>query len=198
MGDEKAIDKERINAFKAATMYRAIDLVKKMPKTEYEAKLIRLQKEELRKEKTRRALEIQKQNKRTDTSIYALKCSGLCDSFACQSTDIRTLKSNHHVVVNKEFADKIEDKPHPNPKRIEGMNKERKIECKKCGKEWGVIFTYNGRKCWTLLLKAFKFVNLDYSMNRSAEMFKRWIDVPFKPSEITDEEFMNMLPTADY
>ena len=174
-------------------MYRAIEMVKALSQKEYDRKVKRFQNEEQRKAKLRRDIEERKQQMRTDENVYKLIC-GRCSIFACLSTDIRTLKSNHHIVVNKEFANRITVKPIPE-KKFDGMTKQSKIECHKCGNDWGIILVCEGCKCWTLLLKAFKVLKEDGVTSGAAiySVYKQWRDVPFKLREIQDNEFKNLI-----
>lgn len=193
IGDEKAIEKERINVYKSAMMYRAIKLVKPLPKKEYERKLNNLQEEELRKARTRRSQEEHMRNQRTDKTLYEIRCS-TCGNFGCLSSDVRTLQSNHHVVVNKDFAENIDISPLESSKSFDGLTLRSIMKCKGCGKNWGHIIIYRQRKCWTLLLKAFKFVNPSCSGERNhIQTFKKWIDVPFKRNEISDNKLTDLL-----
>lgn len=172
-------------------MYRAIGKVKALSHEEYDRKVKRFQNEEQRKAKLRRDIEERKQQMRTDENVYKLIC-GRCSTFACLSTDIRTLKSNHHIVVNKDFANRITVKPIPE-KMFDGMTKQSRVECHKCGNKWGSILVYNGCKCWALLLKAFKVFKTDDAASGVATVYKQWRDVPFKPREIQDDEYKDLI-----
>ena len=192
-GDQDIVRRETINAYKASMMYRAMKLVKLLSQRNYDRKVLRMQKEEVERAKFKKGMEELAQSRRTDETVYELKCAR-CNTFACFSTDIKTLKKFNHIVVDKDFEKRIKIKPHRSPKKIEGMTKTSKMYCQKCPLDWGVVFDYHGLQCWTLKLCCLKFVNT--ATNRVTE-YKKWIEVPFTPAETEYEDLAKLFAKTD-
>ena len=193
LGEQDIVHREKINAFKANMMYRAMKTVKLLPQGDFTRKVLRMQREEVDRAKFQKGMEELAQSRRTDETIYELKCAR-CNTFACYSVDIKVLKKSNHIVVDTEFKDRIKTKPHRSPKKYEGMTKTSKMYCKNCPLDWGIVLDYHGLPCWTLKLACFKFINT--VTNRVTE-YKKWLEVPFKPVETEYEDLARLFANTE-
>ena len=193
LGEQEIVRREKINAYKANMMYRAMKLVKLLSQRDFVRKVLRMQKEEVERAKFQKGMEELAQSRRTDDTVYALKCAR-CNTFACYSTDIKALKKSNHIVVDTDFRDRIKTKPHRSPKTYDGMTKTHKMYCKNCPLDWGIVMDYHKLPCWTLKLACFKFVN---TATKRVTEYKKWIEVPFKPAETEYEDLAKLFPNTD-
>ncbi|XP_048249285.1 antiviral innate immune response receptor RIG-I-like [Haliotis rufescens] len=118
---------------------------------------------------------------------FEMRCQK-CDQLACFSTDIRTIKETNHIIIEPDFASKINVKPHPKPGNMGfEMKKQNKIYCKKCGLDWGIGVFY--RNATFPVVKIESFVAIDTMGRRDSP--RKWKNAPFKVNEISHEEMTN-------
>lgn len=112
-----------------------------------------------------------------------------CKEFVCQAHDVRRIKGSHHVIINRECRDtKVDMKEHRNPKKIDDIEMNKKIFCKKCHEDWGVTaLIYNVE--W-LCIKISSFVLEFPGRDRTTRMYKKWKDLPFAIQEADEEEIL--------
>lgn len=77
---------------------------------------------------------------------------------------------------------------HPNPKKIDDIEMNKKIYCKNCHEDWGVTALIHNVE-W-LCIKISSFVLEFPHNNRARKIFKKWKDLPFDIKEATTEEIL--------
>ena len=83
---------------------------------------------------------------------------------------------------------KVDMKEHRNPKKIDDIEMNKKIFCKKCHEDWGVTaLIYNVE--W-LCIKISSFVLEFPGRDRTTRMYKKWKDLPFAIQEADEEEIL--------
>ncbi|XP_053406954.1 antiviral innate immune response receptor RIG-I-like isoform X2 [Mercenaria mercenaria] len=191
MGSDKVVEQERINAYKAAMMYRALKRVQELDPKYFSMKVTAFQKEETHKYRFKAEVEKLKKGRKSDEDFEIL--CGRCNTFACYVSDVRQL-GHDHIVIDKAFADKITRKEHKKPKTYDGLHKKYKMFCKKCPLDWGIIGIRDGLDCMILKIMNFKFRNL---RTRGVSTYKKWIDMPYNVPEIRLEDLPRLLGTED-
>nr|KAG5687676.1 hypothetical protein BaRGS_027568 [Batillaria attramentaria] len=174
-------EKEEINLIREIMMREAIrDLQHEMDHRHREF-LTRL--EEIQKdEKSMRDIEsAQRSGRQLREGEVILRCR-TCDTYACMSSDIKTVERSHHVIVDLDFRDRSIEKPHPKP-GLYGVELEKKgkLHCKNCGADWGIIVRYRDTKF--PVIKIDSFVVVDEYGKRDAP--KKWKNTTFATDELT-------------
>ncbi|KAK3594740.1 hypothetical protein CHS0354_014166 [Potamilus streckersoni] len=185
LASETVIKQETVSAYRAAMMYKAIDKLKLMNEHENCGKIREIQREQLIKQEIREknAQKKESMKKEGDFTLQCIKCS-----VPVVSNDyIKCVKNSHHVVTDKKFFDKIEEKSHPKPKKIEGIEVKKMIFCKNCGQEWGIYFEYCTVELPIIQIRSFKVISSD---DGEVVTPKKWKDVPF---QIPNCEFSEVL-----
>nr|KAG5691893.1 hypothetical protein BaRGS_033256 [Batillaria attramentaria] len=152
-------EKEEINLIREIMMREAIrDLQHEMDHRHREF-LTRL--EEIQKdEKSMRDIEsAQRSGRQLREGEVILRCR-TCDTYACMSSDIKTVERSHHVIVDLDFRDRSIEKPHPKP-GLYGVELEKKgkLHCKNCGADWGIIVRYRDTKFPVIKIDSFVVVD---------------------------------------
>ncbi|WAR20809.1 DDX58-like protein [Mya arenaria] len=137
LGNEKLVEKDMVNVYKANLMYKAMDTFKKMDAHELEHKLYLYQKEEVRKQINKTDLLEAMRNRQSsdDMEILCVKCM----KYICHVSSMRVLSGSQHFVITEEFPEKADRKPHKRPERYFGLDKKEKMSCKRCGQDWGIV-----------------------------------------------------------
>lgn len=187
MGSDKVVEQERINTYKAAMMYRALNNVKQLDPKLVNMKVTGFQREETHKYRFKAEVEKLKKGRKSDED-YEILC-GRCNTPACFVSDVRQL-GHDHIVIDRHFADKINRKEHKKPKTYDGLFKKYKMFCKKCPLDWGIIGIRDGLDCMILKIQNFKFRNL---RTRGISTYKKWIDMPYNVPEIRLEDLPRLL-----
>ncbi|KAH3816690.1 antiviral innate immune response receptor RIG-I-like [Dreissena polymorpha] len=177
MGDDKLLEQEEINAYKANMMYKAIEELNKSD-LRIGQKVKNFQADEMQKHRTKIEYEKAKTSRRSlvDLEIMCRHCS----AFACLVSNVRKI-GKHHFVVDKDFPSKVTTMPHKNPKKYDQFDKKLKMNCKKCPWEWGVVSDRDGFYYYTLKLTSFKMKN---TLTGVISQYKQWLDVPYEVPEI--------------
>ncbi|KAK7465962.1 hypothetical protein BaRGS_00037500, partial [Batillaria attramentaria] len=137
-----------------------------------------------REEKTKRDYDRNhKKGREKKEGEFELRCRK-CDAYACLSSHIRTIKTKHHVVIQPDFRERFNEKPHPKPVFYDSMQMKYKLFCKSCGEHWGNANLYEEAKFPVLKIDAF-IVTDDYG-RRDAP--KKWKDAKFKVQELNPAE----------
>lgn len=168
-------------------MYRALDKVKELDPKFVNMKVTAFQMEETHKYRFRKDIERFKKGRKSDED-YEILC-GRCNTFACYVSDVRQL-GHDHIVIDKEFGDKINRKEHKRPKTYDGLHKKYKMFCKKCPLDWGIIGIRDGLDCWILKIQNFKF---RHRRTRGISTYKKWIDMPYNVPDIKLEDLPRLL-----
>ncbi|XP_060601139.1 antiviral innate immune response receptor RIG-I-like isoform X1 [Ruditapes philippinarum] len=187
MGSDKVVEQEMINTYKAAMMYRAMNTVKQLDPKFISMKVNAYQSEETHKYRFKAEVEKLKKGRKSDED-YEILC-GRCNTFACYVSDVRQL-GHDHIVIDKNFADKITKTEHKKPKTYDGLHKKYKMFCKKCPIDWGIIGQRDCLDCMILKIINFKFRNL---RTHGVSTYKKWIDVPYAVPEIKLEDLPRLL-----
>ena len=107
-----------------------------------------------------------------------------CDAFAAFSSDFRTIKDSHHVIIDPAFQDRTRVETHPRPFKIDDISKDGKIYCAQCGYDWGITATYKRAKF--PIVKLVSFILVDGRDKRNT--VKKWKDAPFSVEPLTLED----------
>ena len=82
----------------------------------------------------------------------------------------------------------MDRKKHPRPKKIDGIDMNQKIFCKKCHEDWGSIVLICNMEWICIKIKSFvlEFPEKD----RPRRMYKQWKDLPFAIKEASLVELL--------
>ena len=114
--------------------------------------------------------------------LRAMMC---CISLFYIQTNKRIAKFINPLVS---FITKVDIKNHPNPKKIDDIEMNKKIYCKNCGEDWGVTALISGVE-W-LCIKICSFVLEFPGKDQPRRMYKKWKDLPFGIKEASMEEIL--------
>lgn len=78
---------------------------------------------------------------------------------------------------------------HPNPKKIDDIEMNKKIFCKKCNEDWGVTALICNVE-W-MCIKINSFVLEFPDKDRPRRIFKKWKDLPFGIQEADLDEILH-------
>jgi len=191
---ERKIGQDFINYLKEGMMGEALKSISAMPSREFEDKVKTYQildLEERRRIKCAEAARSKMMRQRAK-EFYILRCSK-CNNYACSHEDLRIANDAHRMVINREFAERYDFYESPQKKYFDGFQKKGKIYCKKCGRDWGVIFHY--KECDIPVLKnqgfAITFKN-DENMEERLTT-QRWKDIPIAVKEIRPDDLTRFL-----
>lgn len=187
MGTERILVRDRMNAYKAYMMYRAMEQVKQINPKVMQRRIAVLQKDELHKYNYKVATQTIKQQMKTDGNFKIL-CQR-CSAFVCYLSDVKQL-GHDHMVVRKYFDKQIEKYPHKRPKKYDGLHKKFKMRCKNCPLDWGIVAVRDVWELYILKLQNMKFVDLQ---TLQVETYKHWIDVPCNIEKIGIEDLPYLL-----
>lgn len=186
MGNQKQVEQERINAYKANLMQKAMVMFEELDEKHKESKIQLFQREEMQKHRNRVELEKAKRSRHTgdDFEILCRRCS----KFACYVTDVRS-RGHDYLVIDAGFKDRITTKPHKSPKKYDGIEKKSKMFCKGCPQDWGIIAEKDGADLRILKIISFKFRNL---RTQDITTYTKWINMPYNVPEITDNDLTKL------
>ena len=110
--------------------------------------------------------------------------------FIKKKTNKQTNKQRIAKFINPlvSFICKVDIKNHPNPKKIDDIEMNKKIYCKNCGEDWGVTALISGVE-W-LCIKICSFVLEFPGKDQPRRMYKKWKDLPFGIKEASMEEIL--------
>ncbi|KAK3585486.1 hypothetical protein CHS0354_003334 [Potamilus streckersoni] len=176
IGNEKKLDKDKLNTLKMAMMYRALESVKKINPSSLQRKIKLFQKDEIMKEEVRERI-LKNQIGSKKRGKFRLCCKK-CKIEVVDGEDLCVVKDSFHIVIGKEFRKLIDIRCHKKPKRknIDGYIKTKKIHCKKCGLDWGVYFVYSSLLLPTLKIESFIIRNME---NGAISTCEQWQALPF-------------------
>ncbi|KAJ8261274.1 hypothetical protein COCON_G00169970 [Conger conger] len=170
--NSESATKEQINILQEKMMYDAIDNIQKINHSQFLEKVKKIQ---INMKKTQDLMRQMTKAKSQETDIFVLLC-GKCSKMTCNSKDLRVIKNSHRVVIKKDFIDLCNVTPHPKPKKHDEMEMKRKIACKECNWDWGIMASYLGIPELPLLkTDGFTFVN---SRTQTKAVVGKWQDFP--------------------
>ena len=184
----KDFDKDRLSAYKELMMQGAMQEFDNLMKADIEIKVKLYQKEEMQKYTSKLEAAMAKQRKKTNIRDYKMCCKK-CNTHACFISDVRKYKVQHFV-IDKDFVNKIDIKKRNKPTTADGFQINRQMRCKKCPLSWGVIADKDGLDCRILKLDNFKLINM---ATGAVEIYKKWIDVPYKVREVDVNDLPRLL-----
>ncbi|XP_035673076.1 antiviral innate immune response receptor RIG-I-like [Branchiostoma floridae] len=184
--------KEKLNTIREKLMEKAMLQVWHMQREKHEdfMKQVRRLQEESKKERdlAQALKEMQRKTKEIRGKGMKLLCVK-CKEFACNVSDFRRIKENHHVVVDKTFPQRINIKPHP-PKKIDDWEMNGKVYCRNCRQDWGIQMVYSFP---TLKIESFVLEKPDGSRLTC----RKWKNAPFDVEDITPDDISGMLGTPE-
>ncbi|XP_035673073.1 antiviral innate immune response receptor RIG-I-like [Branchiostoma floridae] len=187
--------KEKLDTIREKLMERAMLQVWHMQREKHDdfMKLVRRLQEESKKERdlAQALKEMQRKTKKIRGKGMRLLCVK-CKEFACNVSDFRQIKENHHVVVDKTFPQRIEIKPHP-PKKIDDWEMNGKVYCSNCRQNWGIQMVYRQASFPTLKIESFVIEKSDGQRLTC----RKWKNAPFYVKDITPDDISGMLETPE-
>ncbi|XP_078588695.1 ATP-dependent RNA helicase DHX58-like [Branchiostoma floridae x Branchiostoma japonicum] len=152
----------------------------------------RLQEESKKERHLAQALkELHRKTKKVHGMGMKLLCVK-CKEFACNVSDFRKIKENHHVVVDKVFPQRIIIRPHP-PKKIDDWEMNGKVYCRNCRQDWGIQMVYRQVSFPTLKIESFVLEKPDGSRLTC----RKWKNAPFDVEDITPDDISGILGTPE-
>ncbi|XP_053375268.1 antiviral innate immune response receptor RIG-I-like isoform X2 [Mercenaria mercenaria] len=188
MGSDKILEQERINAYKALMMSRALDEVCKLDPKQIAQKIVPFQKEEIHNYLSKKEANKYINSKKSSEDAYEILC-GRCNTFVCDISDVRQM-GHDRIVTDKTFEKRINKKEHKRPKTYNGIFKKYKMYCKKCPLDWGIIGIKDGLDCMTLKIINLKFKNLRTGL---ASVYKNWNEMPYDVKKIDVADLPDLL-----
>ncbi|XP_041471940.1 probable ATP-dependent RNA helicase DHX58 [Lytechinus variegatus] len=137
------------------------------------------QKERQREKDLARANKAKKEE-RTGIVLHCIKCF----HEACSLDDIRSIRNQHHVVMNDLFLGKIQLVDLKKQPLIDEFKHQQKIHCGNCQHKWGTMVVYQQEKLPLIAVKNFTLKD-----GNGRKWFpKSWKEVPFvvHPIDISD------------
>ncbi|XP_078588696.1 antiviral innate immune response receptor RIG-I-like [Branchiostoma floridae x Branchiostoma japonicum] len=187
--------KEKLNTIREKLMEKAMLQVWHMQREKHDdfMRAVRRLQEESKKERdlAQALTEMQRKTKKIRGKGMKLLCVK-CKEFACNVSDFRKVKENHHVVVDKTFPQRIIIKPHP-PKKIDDWEKNGKVYCSNCRQDWGIQMVYRQASFPTLKIESFVIEKSDGQRLTC----RKWKNAPFYVKDITPDDISGMLGTPE-
>lgn len=140
----------------------------------FQQQLLQKQQQMIQDCELKRSLKQQRQKANAREDIL-LKCK-TCKRVACSGSDVFSVdKSTHHVVPDKEFKVR---KIVTEPKQVtHSMKITQKIQCVKCGDDWGVMCIWPNQGHEFPVLKCKSFI---FQIRGVPHSISKWSDVPFE------------------
>ncbi|XP_069102031.1 LOW QUALITY PROTEIN: uncharacterized protein [Argopecten irradians] len=120
---------------------------------------------------------------------FTLKC-GRCQEPAVSSCNIRCYHESHLIVIEREFYTKVKCKSNPKQPKFNGLQTKYKIECKKCGQDWGVGALYQ-TDAFFALLKIKQFI-VRGDQSEKEYIKTQWNKLSFSVESINEDELPNL------
>ncbi|KAJ8286975.1 hypothetical protein GJAV_G00045520 [Gymnothorax javanicus] len=164
--------RQEMNVLQEKMMYDAISSIQKINHNQFLSKVNKIQ---AIMKKTHDMERQRDKSRNRETDIFVLLC-GKCSTIACNSKDLRVIKDSHRVVINKKFIELCNVTPHPKPKKYDDIEMKRKIACRNCNHDWGIMGSYLGLPDLPLLkTDGFAFIN---SRTQTKRNVRKWQDFP--------------------
>ncbi|PFX15412.1 putative ATP-dependent RNA helicase DDX58 [Stylophora pistillata] len=183
--DSGALKRENTNRFRETLMVEALSKVQNISTNDFQRKVKAIQDKNFRDRKLKKGVMASKKSKPVpdDVTLHCRKCNAA----VCQAHDIRRVRETYYVIISSDVREsKVVLKNYPSPKKIDDVEFNKKIYCKKCGQDWGVSVRINEVE-W-LCIKIASFVVQFPGPNPQRIMKKKWKDLPFSVEEATFEE----------
>ncbi|CAH3018864.1 unnamed protein product [Porites evermanni] len=187
VGHSGARKRENMSAFREMLMTEALNKVQSLDPETFKKKVKELQQKSYRERYLKKHIYALSKSKHLpgDVTFLCRKCK----ETVCQAHDVRCIQGSHHVIINSDVRDtKVDIKNHPNPKKIDDIEMNKKIFCKNCGEDWGVTALISGVE-W-LCIKICSFVLEFPGKDQPRRMYKKWKDLPFGIKEASMEEIL--------
>ncbi|XP_059157843.1 antiviral innate immune response receptor RIG-I-like isoform X2 [Physella acuta] len=186
------INKETINKEKAEMMHRALKTISEMKHHEICDSNQKNQEAALDEEAKRLEREKNKE-KKLIKQPFKMICQ-MCGSLVIDSSDIRTIKQSHRVVVDWKIFEQVKVYPSRQTKSFNGVKKVGSVHCRRnpetgslCHNKIGSMMIYSEIPFIALGIENFVF-NCD-TEKVGNQFFKRWKNVPYVIEEITEADF---------
>ncbi|KAL5016985.1 hypothetical protein ScPMuIL_006574 [Solemya velum] len=184
LAKRKIFQRETINIERAKLMRDAVRHFKAMPLEEKMAKVQEIQKKVLGQERMKEMI-LQDKISKKKKAAFELRC-GRCGKQAVEGDYIRCINGQHHVITDPQFIHRMDAEPASKVKKFDDITIDAKMKCKKCSFYWGEMLIY--QTVHFPVIKITSFVVIDCSKKTPPKQYKKWIDVPFTVSVLTDED----------
>ncbi|XP_071090516.1 ATP-dependent RNA helicase DHX58-like isoform X3 [Haliotis cracherodii] len=189
LGGSKVQQKEMLNVARASMMQRAITTIRGMPMDRVKRRIDNNQAETLAKEAIKEEVRRHQTRQKLDTK-FTLMCA-CCRKLCAHSKDLRIINGSQHVVIGRDFEDRINTHQFRNQKKpFDGITMTGSMQCRNCHKPWGVKFIYQGVAFPSLGIKYFIVINEE---TKQPQYYKKWLELPYQIQDISAEDFKTLL-----
>lgn len=164
-------------------MREAVEDFKRLPLQDKMTQIRAIQKKVLGQERKKEMIIHDKMSKKK-MSAFELIC-GQCGKQAVTGDYIRCINGQHHVIIDPNFIDKMDTQPISKIKKFDDITINAKIKCKSCSYYWGEMLIYQTMHFPVIKIASFVVVDVKTKQRKN---HKKWIDVPFKVADLTDED----------
>ncbi|XP_048258536.1 probable ATP-dependent RNA helicase DHX58 isoform X2 [Haliotis rufescens] len=193
LGGSKVQQKEMLNVARAGMMQRAITTIRGMPMDRVKRRIDNNQAETLAKEAIQEEVRRHQTRQKLDTK-FTLMCA-CCRKLCAHSKDLRIINGSQHVVISRDFEDRINTHQFRNQKKpFDGITMTGSMQCRNCHKPWGVKFIYQGVAFPSLGIKYFIVINEE---TKQPQYYKKWLELPYQIQDISAEDFKTLLGTEN-
>lgn len=193
LGGSKVQQKEMLNVARASMMQRAITTIRGMPMDRVKRRIDNNQAETLAKEAIKEEVRRHQTRQKLDTK-FTLMCA-CCRKLCAHSKDLRIINGSQHVVIGRDFEDRINTHQFRNQKKpFDGITMTGSMQCRNCHKPWGVKFIYQGVAFPSLGIKYFIVINEE---TKQPQYYKKWLELPYQIQDISREDFKTLLGTEN-
>lgn len=180
--------RDTINMQKAAMMYRALEMLKKIDPPERKSRILEYQRQDMSSEAIKQLSKDMHEAEKPKIE-FRLKCYK-CQTVAVEGDKIRKY-GVHHAVTDVTIFDRIKKQPLRRTNTFDNMTRHSKMFCKNCPKDWGVIFIIDDQEIPVIKSDPFVFESTIY--NHRDQRYKKWKDVPYHIEPIEKDEMIELL-----
>ncbi|XP_070534286.1 antiviral innate immune response receptor RIG-I-like isoform X2 [Ptychodera flava] len=185
------VKREQLNMMRENMMYKAIQEIRRMSERSFANKISEFQASdqvERRGREEAKTAVINKRRKEAPKEAVKFNCKR-CKTFACLSTDLRIFKESHYLLIDDTFQERIKISQHRKPKQIDEMYKHKKVHCKKCMQDWGIIATIQDVDYHILKVESFVLVMPDGKQR----LCRKWEDITFNVEHCSKEDLQKKI-----
>lgn len=193
---DREAGREQVNKIREEIMDETLLELKKMHLAEFKKKINKFQKEAKMERDIERAHKKREKKKQIAKvgKKYTLRCFK-CDQFACESSDIRIINDQHHVVISRDFKKRrlVIGRPAKTYGRENDYETRGVLQCSICRQEWGVQACYKSQ-----IYDVIKLVSFFLQDDRDQRLqFKKWKTCPFDVPEFDFDDIYDVNSDED-
>ncbi|XP_074551176.1 interferon-induced helicase C domain-containing protein 1 isoform X2 [Halichoeres trimaculatus] len=185
-------EKEVVNEFRIALMYKAINKIRALTPEEYNNKIKDFQLQSILENRVKTKKKQQKSVKNVSPSDVEFSCRS-CPTPVCTGEDIQVIENAHYVNMTPEFKELFNQTENTSlQERLLEYETSSYISCKKCGRRWGSMMLYKGIQCPCLHVKNFLVTVNGKKITKCTQ----WKDLPVKFSPFDYAEHANQVVSS--